>query len=304
MDTDLAGRLDRSIGTAPDGPDALAGVLAEGHRVVRRRRIAGSVASAAAVVVVVGGAALATGGSSDRAAPPVADPPAASPSVATDSASASPSPTPTATWAWGEDLAAYDFARGEVVTRPDATVLRRIDNPYDLVPPAGSSALEMTSGAGVRFWYAFSWDDGGGGSASTRADQADGPFRSWVENVRPISGSEAGPDTSDAPPPAGEPADGLVQFVGVTEELEALDGATVVTQRAGVRVGDDFAGPDDRTAAAQVRTAQGDELFVLVRAFPGEPAQVISVPVDEVGGGLDAFLDYARDAYAGGGGLL
>ena len=71
-----------------------------------------------------------------------------------------------------------------------------------------------------------------------------------------------------------------------------------------VSVGDSFAGPDDRTAAALVRTGGGDDYYVLARVVDGEEQQDIAVPVSKGGADLDAFLDFARERYASGAGLL
>ena len=207
MDTELATRIDRSLGPAPEGPDPLADLLREGHRAVRRRRLAVTVASAVAVLAVGGGTALATGGGDGgRAEAPVAEPP---------SSTSAPTPTPTATFS------------------------------PSVEPPVGSDVFP------------------------------------------------------------GTPADGLVTFGGGTgERLFPSEGVEILEQRPGVDVGPSFAGPGDRTAAARVRTPDGEVLYLLAREVEGQ-AQVITVPRATGGPDLDAFLRFARERYAeGGGGLL
>jgi hypothetical protein len=306
MDTDLAFRLDRSIGPAPDDVDPLAGLLEQGHRALGRRRLATTAASAVAVLAVAGGVAVATSGDPDRAAPPLVDEPSASPSAA-------PSETPTTdagldgithTRVKGGMLAQYDPETGALQVDLGTTVLQRVENPYDVAPPARSDALALLAGDGVEWWVALYEDLGSGGSAATPAAEARSNFEHWVRQQGAIATSddeEPSESAHDVWP--GIPAD-MVAFVGTTEELSPGDGVTILEQRAHVRLGDTFAGPDDRTAAALVRTGGGDMYYVVARIVDGEEQQDIAVPRSKGGADLDAFLDFARERYASGVGLL
>ena len=303
MDTELADHLDRSIGPAPDDDPRLADLLDQGRRAVRRRRVLTGAASAAAVVVVVGGLALATGDGPERTAPPVADDPTptaqTSPSASPSRAAESPAAAPE--WEGGDDLAIYDVGTGELLINPAATVVQRVDNPFDVTAPATSVGLVLTRGEKT-FWYALYWDVGGGSGAASPAEHGRA-FRAWLDDMHGIVASDdvTIPDGGDFP---GEPADDLVSLADGTEQLVPAEGVTILEQRPGVDVGRSFAAPGDRTAAARVRTATGQVVYVLAR-FTGGASQAISVPEATGGPDLEAFLAFARERYAaGGGGLL
>jgi hypothetical protein len=296
MDTELAARLDRSIGPAPDDQVPVAALLEPGRRALRRRRVAAAVGSAAAVLVIAGGVALTTGGGPGRAHEPIAGTPSPSP--------AAPEPDQAGTaWPGGDDLAVYDGASGEVLIDPAATVVQRVENPYDLTPPAGSVGLSL-SRDGATVWYAMAWDDGTSTATSAPADQAEGSFRAWLREVSGIVPQANGddPSGSDDPPP-GLAGRELVRFTPGGEALVPADGVTLLEQRVGVDGGASFAAAAD-TAAASVRDADGSLYYVLARRGGGGPPQYITVPKRDGGADLDAFLDFARAQYASGEGLL
>src|SRR4051812_38682106 len=131
MDDDLADRLDRSIGPAPDSDDLLAGLLAAGHGAVRRRRVLWVAGAAAAVLVVAGGVGVATSGGPDRALAPAGAPsstPTISPTTSTATPPALPPPatatsapeTAGANWpGWPDgELATFDARSGKVAIHP------------------------------------------------------------------------------------------------------------------------------------------------------------------------------------------
>jgi hypothetical protein len=302
MSAELADRLDRSIGPAPESDDLLAGLLAAGHGAVRRRRVAAIAGAAAAVLVVAGGVAVATGGSPDRATPPVGEPTSTA-STTPPAATASATATVTPEWDGGDELAFYDSSSGQVTIRPGATVVQRIDNPYHLRPPRGSVAVAV-AGDGTTIWYVMVWDPSGTSEAAQPADP-NGSFRQWVHDVSSIAATDqkgASQPGTDFP---GRPEDGLVVFVADHGELLGpLEGVVVLEQREGVDVGPSFASEEDDTAAAEVRAPDGKVFYVLARRTPGEPPQYIAVPRSKGGADLDAFLAFARERYAEGSGLL
>lgn len=313
MDTELASRIDRSIGPAPDTDDGLADLLAHGHRAVRRRHLALGCASAAAVAAVALATAVLSGDSGDRASEVVQQPTGSPTAVDSPTAVGSPtaevppdsSPPPPPTQA--EVLRVLDRVfvtvddRGEV-TLSEGTVLREVDNPFGVAAPATSLGLEIQVGGGV-YWYARFDGPGQGGEAMTYSANEKGPFRAWLNQMSGLAAGHRPADSgSDGFP--GIPDLDLVAFVAGTERLAPSAGATILEQRPHVEVGEAFAGPGDRTAVARVRTDADEIYYVLARAVVGEEPQYISVPAAEGGAELDAFLQLARERYASGAGLL
>jgi hypothetical protein len=219
----------------------------------------------------------------------------------TPTAQASPSAAPV--WEDGDELARYDADTGELLINPAATVEQRIDNPFDVAAPATSVGLVLTRGHKT-FWYAL-YRDATGASSTYGPAEHRRSFRAWLDDLH---GIVPGDDVTLPAPGAGDfpglPADDLVSLAAGTEQLVAAEGVTILEQRPGVDAGRSFAAPRDRTAAARVRTATGQVVYVLVRASGGT-SQAISVPEAKGGPDLDAFLAFARERYAEGeGGLL
>ncbi|QIG44836.1 hypothetical protein G5V58_20470 [Nocardioides anomalus] len=302
MDTDLAARLDASLGPVPEDPDPLPGLVREGRRAVRRRR-AGVVGGAvAAVVVVVGGASLASGGTPDRAGPaPFATEPTAGDTVPTALPTAAPPTVPApdgrADLPPRFDLATYDEQARQVVLHPGTTALQRVDDPYDLPRGQGSVGLELAF-RGSHYYWMLTWGGGGTSMAAAPASSTGQPLAQWLEEQDP------GVVTQDVP---GTPSD-LVGFASPDGELLVpRAGVVVLDHREGVDVGPDFASAADDTAAAQVRVRSGAVFYVLARRPAGAPerdAQYIEVAATPDLPDLDAFLAFAREQYAGGSGLL
>ncbi len=309
MDTEIADRLDRSIGDGPEPHPSLEALLVEGHRAVRRRHLTLGSASAAAVAAIAVTASMLAGASSDHAGTDVVQQPTGSPSATpatrVDPAPSDTPPTPAEVRRVLRHLLVSVVDGGQVAVS-EGTVLRRVDNPFGVAAPATSLALEIQVGGGV-YWYAR-YDGPGqqGGEAMAYSGNEKGPLETWLEQVSGLAtGEPSVPDASDDLP--GIAGLDLVSFVGDTEQLRPSESVTILEQRPHVGVGDSFAGPRDRTAAARVRTDAGETYYVLARGMVGEDPQYIAVPVgqDGVGTDLDAFLDFARERYAeGGGGLL
>ncbi len=315
MDTELASRIDRSIGPAPDTDAGLSDLLAQGHRAVRRRHLALGTATAAAVAVIAVGASMLAGGPSDDAGTDVVQQPTGSPAVVDSPTVESPEspdspdspetsqaapPTQAEVRQVLHRLVVGVDDRGDAVPS-EGTVLRVVDNPFGVARPATSQALQIQIGGGV-YWYARFDAPGQGGEAVTYSGNETVSFRVWLNEVSNLAAGHdpAGTGSGDFP---GIAAD-MVAFVGATEELSPGDGVTILEQRAHVSVGDSFASRDDRTAAALVRTGGGDDYYVLARVVDGQEQQDIAVPVAKGGADLDAFLDFARERYASGAGLL
>lgn len=307
MDTDLAARLDHSIGDPPPDADPLPGLLTAGRRRVRRRRVLAGTASAAAVVVAVGGASLLAGGSPDRASgPPVATQPSGvGPSSAASTPRSSPAPVPSAPprRLTNKVMAAVLVEDGEVTLSDGATVLRRLDPP----PTSGLTtvALEVDF-RGWTWWFVdVSTVDGAGAGTFGWAGDATETFEAWADRegaeLRSQLSDEAASGSSSSS--LGTPEADLVVFAppGSTR-LEPVGDATVLEQRGDVDLGPDFTAPGEPTAVALVRTADGRELYVVARG--GADPAYISVPKDVGGVDLDAFVAFARDRYESGEGLL
>ncbi|WP_179662232.1 hypothetical protein [Nocardioides panaciterrulae] len=315
---DIRDEIDRSFGSGPnDGAtDAeIERLLAAGHRALRRRRLAVAGAALTTAAVVGGTAWAAAGAGSDRAD----DAPVASSSGATRAAdpstAATPSTGPTSSPTGGPgaertpsnaeldhvlhelSLVAYDDA-GNVVVDDRATVVQRLANPFHLDPPQKSVGVAVRF-HGVTYWYALNYaGDGSSSGTLAWAGGQQGSFLSWVQGA---SGTVSGPESVGDPVLDGIASVDLVRFVGDTEQLEPVRGATILEQRAHVRVGDSFAGPGDHTAAAEVAGGDGERYYVLARSFDGKPGQYIAIPVKRGGASLDDFLALARQRYAGGG---
>ncbi|CAN5535145.1 hypothetical protein BH10ACT10_BH10ACT10_23190 [soil metagenome] len=312
IDPDIHDRLDGSFGDGPTQPPVDPSLLDRGHRALARRRRVAAVLAAAAVVAVVGGTAVVASGRTDAGrAPGVAGTTSPSPSTATGQ----PAPTLTsspevaapsraeARRALGLPLA--DLKRdGRLVIAPGATVLHRIDDPYVDTASGRSVALEVDY-RGSTYWYAlYRGPDGAFATTSGWSGAYPMSFGAWVESQRYTEGP---PSPTGRPPHTwpGEPTTDLVRFTGRDDRLEPVGRVQILRQRPHVSVGDSFALPTDRTAAALVRTDGGQRYYVLARDLGAAPAEYIAVSEKEGGPTLTAFLDFARMVYAeGGGGLL
>ena len=323
---DIRDEIDRSFGPGPDDDADLGELLVAGRRALLRRRLTVGAGALATAAILGGTTWAATGAGGDRADDvPVATSPGhpsgvASPSdpatTTSTTASATPSATPGRPAAdVGRKptrkqyqhvvvdlmLVGYD-EHGRVVVDPRATVVDRVDNPFHLEPPQDSVAVAVRFQGSV-WWYATSYaGDGSSNSTVTWAGNYDGSFTSWARGQNGIAGP---PESVGDPVLPGITYIDLVDFVGDTEKLAPVEGATILEQRPHVSVGDSFAGPNDHTAVAEVRAADGQVYYVLARSFDGKPGQYIAVPRARGGATIDDFLAMARQRYAeGGGGLL
>jgi hypothetical protein len=262
--------IDESFGDGP-GHRPIEERLIKGRRALRRRRIVGS-AAAVALAVVAGGSVWAVPSesrSSDN--PQVVNP--------------GPDETPAAkllTWSDGRWAVADGWA-----------VKMRFFNPLDFKRPARSVMLRISDGSEQRLLLGV-YD----GKCCTTIRQAPPTTKSmtkWqsVVYVRrdtfDVRESDAQPNGQSAP----------VSF-GDGETLVAADGVTIIDQLPHPDLPRNFAGPNDRTAAAWIND-NGDKSYVLVRETYGEE-QVIPYHGDF--DSLAAFVDFARQKYESGVGLL
>jgi hypothetical protein len=299
-DQDWRQRIDRSFGDGPEQPP-IAGRLEAGRRALRRRRIA--VGAATAVVAgVVGGAVWVAAPSETR----VLDTPTADgPDGGTDQANVH-RPNLDGGKADGagdetdgvRDMGSYQIISGEIVTMGESgwkvmegwTVTRREDNPMGYRPPRDSVAMAVANGP--ERLYVFAVYDGS--ESSMVPMPGFGSWESWLsEEIR----LQRKADRTDG---VDEVGSAPVHF-GEGETLVAGPGVTILDQLPHPDLPRNFAGPNDRSAAAWIDD-HGAKTYVLVRETYGEE-QV--VPWDRGDfDSLEAFVDFARQRYEAGVGLL
>jgi hypothetical protein len=297
--TDLAERIDRSIGPGPDQTLSIDLLLSRGRARRRRRRAAAGGAAVAAAVAVIAGSTLAGSAWPDHVRGTgeyVASP---SPSATADPSPAGPIPE-----AEREQLKtladrAVTFGGdGHVRLAPGATVVRSLANPYGSTPPAWSRGLAVDF-QGHEFWYAMSGPGDGSVRGSTQyvvlPQDGQAAFEQFVAGQNPggVDPSSVGPDVW----PDVTSVDPVRLTAGGT--LVADVGYHVISQRSGVDVGRAWAGPGYQTAAALVRADDGSSYYVLARRADGKPAQYVTVPQAGNGADLTAFLGIASARYAG-----
>lgn len=290
----LAEELDRSIGEGPALPPPQ-DLLPSGRRALARRRISVGAAAAAVVVVVVGLTAVGGGLLGDDTSAPApsnrvsdaADPPAEPPSRAEIRR------------VIDAGLVEFD-GFGDLVISPRADVQQRLDNPYEVAAPRKSVAIAAEIDRAV-YWFATVYiGDGISNSVATYGGSHRQGFEAWVADKATIA--EDGPDGDSGEWP-GIPDLNLVRFAE-GDRLEAVAGVTLVRQVAQPDLGAAWAGPNDRSAVAEV-VRNGERYYVLARVPVDGPEQYIAVPEADGGPTLEQFIDLAQDRYAeGGGGLL
>ena len=266
--------------------------LSAGHRALRRQRVLGTGAATVAVAGVLGVSIFLAGGPTGpgRAEAPVtAQEPSRSPSVQpTQETSPGITNLPPAGFALDRGQWAGYAPDGTLVVRHGTEVLVRITDPLGAGAEHSSAALALGRGGDV-VWYLLEWTPG---SSSVLTEQPGKGF--WTLEDWVASQVEADKGVGKATT--------WVSFVPGTDQLAPGPGVEILDQVSDPDV-PDFAPPSARTAAAQLRV-DGERWFVLVRAFPREPAQVIPT-MGRVGGPtLSSFLDHARAQFSSGEGLL
>lgn len=260
-DSDLRDALDRSFGNGPALPPVADQVIL-GRRRLRRRRAVAGVLAATAAVAVVGGAWTVTqvGDDSDRGVR------VAQGADGSDTSDAEP---------WSRDEFVRFGPDGEVEVNPDAEVV---------------ASLEIEAAGQVGEVYRIRIED-------ETYDVLAVPETGTVSSV--LAGSQGlnlGSWAMFQLDPDYLPSDTSWVRFDARDELVAKPGVTLVHQLLDPPF-ETFAGPQDRTAAAEV-TRDGRTFFLAVRSLDGGPAEAIAYRQDRRVRTLEEFVDHARQQYA------
>jgi hypothetical protein len=271
----LTEELDRSFGSGPDHRP-IEDRLAAGRRLVRRRRIAATAATVA-VVAVAGSTGVALTGANE----PSSDP----------GTTSQPSDEPRDK---GFGLEPGQELRltpdGTLLTADGVEVLERVDNPLGYSPPDHSLGVVYRFEGATHWALATIQKDGkdvGSFTSSEEAGRSFPTFEYWLDDQVALQN--------------GEPTLALVSF-GEGETLVPRDGVEILQQTGDAELPSDFAGPDDRTAVAEV-TYRGERWYVLARQVDDSPPEYFPSAAAATRPTLEGFLDYAADAYGAGEGL-
>lgn len=271
MDIDIADRIEAGLGTAPTPAPPLVDTLRAGRRAVRRRRLAVGAGGVAAALVIGGTAlALAPGGDTTSGTDdlPVAD-------RTTETSDPAPTAEP-----WGEGEPARLGTDGVTEINPDAKVVEQFT--VTVADDARATAYRVTLD-GTDYWVAAFPDPGGGAALATTPAGSQGlTLEEWTR--------------LQLDPESGMADDTWVRFDSASH-LVAVGRVQIVEQRPDPGFGDNFAGPGDPTAVAEV-TLDGRTYFLAVRSIGGGPTEAIPYRADDRITTLDEFVDYAVQQYA------
>jgi hypothetical protein len=271
----LTEELDRSFDSGP-AHRPIEDRLVAGRRLVRRRRAAAS-AAALAVIAVVGatGVALTSVGESSSD-PGVADRPSEEPEK--DG------------FGLEKGQAIRLTPEGTLLTAEGVEVLEKAENPLGYSPPDHSLGVVYRF-EGTTYWAltTIEKDKGSYGSftSEVEAGQSFPTFQYWLDDQVALQN--------------GEPTLALVSF-GQGETLLPQDGVEILQQTGDFEPPADFAGPNDRTAVAEV-TYRGERWYVLARQLDGTAPEYFPSAAAATRPTLEQFLDFAARAYSNGDGL-
>lgn len=243
--------------------------LAAGRRLVRRRRTVTG-AAALAVVAVLGAGYAVVGSGDDKASdPPIAD-------------QKQPTDDPV-----DDDLKLQDWGvsvsrDGELLTAPGVQVIESVPNPEGYGPPGKTYGVAYDRD-GTTNWVLI---DPSGGSHEV-AFQSFPTFDYWLRDQVAMQ--------------RGEPLLELVRF-GEGEELLPRAGVEILQQTGEINIGPRFAGPNDRTAVAEVMY-DNQRWYVLARDLADSGIQYFPTAASVSTPTLEEFLPYAKDSYTNGTGL-
>jgi len=262
----LTEELDRSFGSGP-AHRPIEDRLAAGRRVVRRRRVA-TVTAAFAVVAAIGAVGVAVATGSD---------PSSKGNVATQPSGEPEEPE----FMPGEEVRLD--RDGTLLTREGVQVVREVENPQGLAPPDHSLGVVYTF-KGDTYWALVT----NSGSSTEVAHLSFPTFEYWLADQVALQ--------------KGDATLALVEF-GDGESLEPRAGVEIISQTGDLSMmPSNFAGPNDRTAVAEV-TYQGERWYVLARQIDGTTPEYFPTAASVSLPTLEQFLPYAADQYANGTGL-
>lgn len=266
----LTEELDRSFGSGPEHRP-IEDRLVAGRRLIRHRRTTASAAALAVIAVVASGVAL-TGADDPSSDPGIAEPPSEEPS---------------------DD--GFRLGRGERIgLTPDGTllvrdgveVLEEVENPLGYSPPDHSLGVVYRFES-TTYWALTTIEPTGNHFAATTATDGAGKsfptFQYWLDDRVALQQGD-------------KEMLALVSF-GEGETLLPRDGVEILQQTGDVELPANFAGPNDKTAVAEV-TYRGERWYVLARQVDGSPPEYFPSAAAVTGPTLEEFLDYAADAYA------
>lgn len=284
---DIAERIDRSFGDGPAAPP-LVDLLGQGRRALRRRRLVTAGAGLAAAVLVGSGVLWSAGDGGAGADRSFVDEPTTSQTAEPDPWQVVPASDPDIE---GTELVGWDDD-GRLKVREGVTVLHYTDNPLGFRAPDRSAALAVSVG-GEETWLVTQYNANAEGQQSSGTSSEEArlsfpTFELWLEDQVAIA--------------HGDPTLALVRFAP-DGRLEARDDdVTLIDQRTHPDLGQTFAGPDDLTAVAEVRWGE-KRWYVLARRIGDSDPEYFPTAASVSAPTLDGFIDYAREAYASGGGL-
>lgn len=271
----LTEEIDRSFGSGPAHPP-IEDRLVAGRRLVRRRRAA-STAAVLGVIAAVGasGVALAHIGE---------------PESGTGFANR-PSDEPEGDGFGLEEGQEIRLTpEGTLLTAEGVEVLETAENPLGYSPPDHSLGVVYRF-EGTTYWALTTIEKDsrnyGSFTADEKAGQSFPTFQYWLDDQVALQ--------------QGEPTMALVSF-GTGETLVPRDGVEILQQTGDIHLPDNFAGPNDRTAVAEV-TYAGERWYVLARQIDGTAPEYFPSAAAVTRPTLAQFLDYAAEQYAEGSGL-
>lgn len=276
-DADLAAAIDASFGDGPPLPPT--DVLLQAGRRARRRRTTNRVALGGAVAAGVMVAATASVGGWDLTGASgidggVASTPSSPPPATTGEDEPPPVPT-------GQQLGIGFGPQGELRTREGTTVVRQEDGPLEDTGQDRSYAL-VVQREGQRYWVIAEWSPAGELVSSDPAGKGFATFDDWVDHrVEATTGEERG----------------LVELSD-DGSLVPAPGVELLAQEQGLDLGERFAGPSDRTAAAEVIDGER-RWYVLVRDSSDGPPDYIKVAPAATAPTFRGFLRMAAELYSG-----
>ncbi len=276
-DAALAAALDASFGDGP-APAPLDGLLLAGHR-ARRRRTATRAAVGGLVAAGVLAVASVSVGSWDLTGAAGVDEGVATTPTTTPPGEM-PEPPPLVV---EHDLGLSFGPDGELRASDDLLVVRRMVDPVGLAWIGGAQRTYalVVERDGERFWVIAQWYGDGEMISADPAGEGFDRFEDWLAHRGDAMLDEADPLVS-------------MQAGG---SLRPADGVELLAQETDLDLGPRFAGPQDRTAAAEVRV-DGRRWYVLARDGASGPPDYVTIDPRTSAATFEGFLVEAAETYA------